>query len=215
MGTHPIFESDFDCLTEFQRIMGNTVAKVPEADCSEVVKVTEFTKSQVQKIYERFLQLDKGAKGYLSRDDLSAIPEFAVNPLAERIVDIFMPAAKDSKCDFVSFCTVLAHFQPTKSDTPEHMPNSGVNKAKLVFHLFDSNHGGTVSKTEVLDVLRYMVGTNIGNENLDAIAERVMVEACRDERDVYEGNMELTFESFKVAMSESVVESKMAVRFQS
>ena len=81
--------------------------------------------------------------------------------------------------------------KPTKSDTPEHMPNSGVNKAKLVFHLFDSNHGGTVSKvllsvmdskidrfiqTEVLDVLRYMVGTNIGNENLDAIAERVMVE---------------------------------------
>ena len=31
-------------------------------------------------------------------------------------------------------------------------------------------------QTEVLDVLRYMVGTNIGNENLDAIAERVMVE---------------------------------------
>ena len=47
----------------------------------EVTKVTEFTKSQVQKIYERFLQLDKDGKGYLSRDDLSAIPEFAVNPL--------------------------------------------------------------------------------------------------------------------------------------
>ena len=42
--------------------------------------------------------------------------------------------------------------------------------------MFDSNHGGTISKTEVLDVLRYMVGTNIGNENLGAIAERVMVE---------------------------------------
>ena len=54
---------------------------------------------------------------------------------------------------------------------------SGIlKKAKLVFHLFDSNHGGTISKTEVLDVLRYMVGTNIGNENLGAIAERVMVE---------------------------------------
>ena len=82
----------------------------------------------------------------------------------------------------------------------------------------------------MLDVLRYMVGTNIGNENLGAIAERVMVEgqfwifeilislkisACRDERDVYEGTMELTFESFKEALSQPVVESKMAVRFQS
>ena len=39
--------------------------------------------------------------------------------------------------------------------------------------------------------------------------------ACRDERDVYEGTMELTFESFKEALSQPVVESKMAVRFQS
>merc|ERR1712189_108836 len=207
MGTHPIFESDFDCLTVSD--MGNSIDKVPKEESDEITKKTGFTNPQIQKIHERFVQLDKGDKGYLSRNDLHAIPEFAINPLAERIVDIFMPATVNNKCDFRQFCRILAHFQPTLPDTPDKMPNSSVNKVKLVFHLFDSNHGGTISKTEVLDVLRYMVGTNIGGDNLSQIAERVMVEACRDERDVYEGNMELTFESFMAAVSESVVESKM------
>ena len=124
-----------------------------------------------------------------------------MNPLAERIVDLFMPVEKESKCNFAEFCFMLAHFQPTNEETPDEMPNSGpvksfpspkpdfpkwgkfwvqpdkaVSKAKLVFHLFDSNKSGKISKGEILDVLRYMVGANIGAENLEAIAERCLVE---------------------------------------
>ena len=55
-------------------------------------------------------------------------------------------------------------------------PIKAVSKAKLVFHLFDSNKSGKISKGEILDVLRYMVGANIGAENLEAIAERCLVE---------------------------------------
>jgi len=99
-----------------------------------------------------------------------------VNPLAERIVDLFMPLEKESKCNFAEFCFMLAHFQPTNEETPDEMPNSAVSKAKLVFHLFDSNKSGKISKGEILDVLRYMVGANIGAENLEAIAERCLVE---------------------------------------
>ena len=53
---------------------------------------------------------------------------------------------------------------------------TAVSKARLVFHLFDSNKSGKISKGEILDVLRYMVGANIGAENLEAIAERCLVE---------------------------------------
>ena len=55
-------------------------------------------------------------------------------------------------------------------------PVQAISKAKLVFHLFDSNKSGKISKGEILDVLRYMVGANIGAENLEAIAERCLVE---------------------------------------
>ena len=89
-----------------------------------------------------------------------------MNPLAERIVDLFMPETEDLKCTFPKFCYILAHFQPTSENTPEEMPNSGYSKAKLVFLLFDANNSGKISKAEILDVLRYMVGANIGGENL-------------------------------------------------
>ena len=97
--------------------MGNSVAKVPDDEVKEIVSKTGFTKSQgknavsitfskflkVQNIYQRFLQLDKGSKGYLSRDDLSAIPEFAVNPLGmvKRDTEMYNPSVpilKDLLC---------------------------------------------------------------------------------------------------------------------
>ena len=75
----------------------------------------------------------------------------------------------------------LSHFLPPKPDFPKWgkfwvQPDKAVSKAKLVFHLFDSNKSGKISKGEILDVLRYMVGANIGAENLEAIAERCLVE---------------------------------------
>jgi len=46
---------------------------------------------QLTKIF-RFESLDKNSKDYLDRNDLRAIPEFAVNPLSERIIDLFIPS---------------------------------------------------------------------------------------------------------------------------
>ena len=61
-------------------------------------------------IFFRFTQLDKEDKGHLSRDDLMAIPELAINPLAERIVDLFLPQHSQSleatQCTFMKFCEV-------------------------------------------------------------------------------------------------------------
>ena len=57
-----------------------------------------------------------------------------------------MPESEDLKCTFPKFCHILAHFQPTQENTPEHLPNSGYSKAKLVFLLFDANNSGKISK---------------------------------------------------------------------
>ena len=58
----------------------------------------------------RFTQLDKEDKGHLSRDDLMAIPELAINPLADRIVDLFLPNhvndSTSTQCKFLKFCEV-------------------------------------------------------------------------------------------------------------
>ena len=54
--------------------------------------------------------MDKEDKGHLSRDDLMAIPELAINPLADRIVDLFLPNhvndSTSTQCKFLKFCEV-------------------------------------------------------------------------------------------------------------
>ena len=140
--------------------------------------------------------MDKEDKGHLSRDDLIAIPELAINPLADRIVDLFLPTnASDSsstQCKFLKFCEILAHFRPCNSKTKDEDPNSRISKTRLIFNTFDRDHNSRVTRDELLEILRLMVifffgsfdkqtilqvGTNIGEDQLVAIAERAIVEA--------------------------------------
>merc|ERR1712189_19761 len=84
---------------------GKISVQLSPDESAEVAQKTGFSVAQVNKLYHRFTQLDKEDKGHLSRDDLIAIPELAINPLADRIVDLFLPAnASDSsstQCKFL------------------------------------------------------------------------------------------------------------------
>jgi len=194
---------------------GKISVQLSPDESAEVAQKTGFSVGQVNKLYHRFTQLDKEDKGHLSRDDLMAIPELAINPLAERIVDLFLPQHSQSleatQCTFMKFCEILAHFRPTNSKTKEKDPNSRTGKTKLVFDVFDKANSGRVTREELLEVLRLMVGTNISEEQLAAIAERAIVEAKQN----LDGKNEpgLGFEDFASAMKATEIEAKMSVRF--
>lgn len=47
------------------------------------------SKNQIVRLYSRFLNLDRQGRGYLDREDFLRIPELAINPLGDRIVDAF------------------------------------------------------------------------------------------------------------------------------
>jgi hypothetical protein len=51
-----------------------------------------FTPKQLQRLYTRFQELEKRTPptGYLTREDLLGIPEVALNPLGERLVDVII-----------------------------------------------------------------------------------------------------------------------------
>jgi serine/threonine-protein phosphatase 2B regulatory subunit len=44
---------------------------------------------EIEKLYARFVRLDRDRSGTLSMEELLTIPEFAMNPLAERMLSIF------------------------------------------------------------------------------------------------------------------------------
>lgn len=75
--------------------------------------------------------MDRGDLGTLSREDLLRIPELAINPLGERIVDLFH-ADSGNNCDrinFLQFMRVLSKFRPI-GQNKENKQNNRMEKVK-------------------------------------------------------------------------------------
>lgn len=62
------------------------------------------SQAEISALYTRFRSLDRGRKGFLSRDELLSIPELSINPLAHAIVRLF------EGVNFIEFCRLLAPF---------------------------------------------------------------------------------------------------------
>ncbi|XP_047355993.1 calcineurin B homologous protein 1 isoform X2 [Vespa velutina] len=60
-----------------------------EEEIAQIQEATGFTPNQIERLYSRFTSLDRGDCGTLSREDFLRIPELAINPLGERIVNAF------------------------------------------------------------------------------------------------------------------------------
>ncbi|XP_074145432.1 calcineurin B homologous protein 1 isoform X1 [Sminthopsis crassicaudata] len=172
-----------------------------DEELEEIKKETGFSHSQITRLYSRFTSLDKGENGTLSREDFQRIPELAINPLGDRIINAFFPEGED-QVNFRGFMRTLAHFRPIEDNEkskdvngPEPL-NSRSNKLHFAFRLYDLDKDDKISRDELLQVLRMMVGVNISDEQLGSIADRTIQEADQD------GDSAISFTEFvKVSKS--------------
>jgi hypothetical protein len=67
------------------------------------------TPGEIRKLYNRFVKLDRGSKGLLTRDDLLMVPEFSMNPVARRVIEL-MDGARDNAINFKSFLATVSIF---------------------------------------------------------------------------------------------------------
>ncbi|XP_028680362.1 calcineurin B homologous protein 2 [Erpetoichthys calabaricus] len=188
---------------------GSAVSRVPGAD--EIQKETGFSSAHIYRLYDRFQVLDKDDNGVLSRRDLQSIGELAVNPLGDRIIDAFFPNGVET-IDFRSFVRILAHFRPTEENRQREPNaseplNSRNSKLKFAFQLYDQDKDGKISRAELLQVLRMMVGVEVTDEQLESIADRTIQEADLD------GDGTISFEEFKKSLEKVNIEQKMSIRF--
>lgn len=80
--------------------------------------------------------MDRGDCGSLSREDFSRIPELAINPLGERVVNAFFEDNNgEDRVNFRQFMNILARFRPIKKGR-ENILNSREQKLKCKFHMF-------------------------------------------------------------------------------
>ncbi|GCC18877.1 hypothetical protein chiPu_0018101 [Chiloscyllium punctatum] len=193
---------------ETQKEMGWSVNGVVGGEKSEGGEGT----SQITRLYSRFTSLDKGENGTLCREDFQRIPELAINPLGDRIINAFFPESED-QVNFRGFMRTLAHFRPIEESDKSKDPrvpeplNSRNNKLLFAFRLYDLDKDDKISREELLQVLRMMVGVNISDEQLGSIADRTIQEADQD------GDLSISFNEFQKVLEKVDVEQKMSIRF--
>uniref|UniRef100_A0A8I5NGK6 Calcineurin like EF-hand protein 2 n=2 Tax=Cercopithecinae TaxID=9528 RepID=A0A8I5NGK6_PAPAN len=170
------------------------------------------SQASLLRLHHRFRALDRNKKGYLSRMDLQQIGALAVNPLGDRIIESFFPDGSQ-QVDFPGFVRVLAHFRPVEDeDTETQDPkkpeplNSRRNKLHYAFQLYDLDRDGKISRHEMLQVLRLMVGVQVTEEQLENIADRTVQEADED------GDGAVSFVEFTKSLEKMDVEQKMSIR---
>ncbi|CAL2045168.1 hypothetical protein CAEBREN_04845 [Caenorhabditis brenneri] len=193
--------------------MGNSSSlMLRDEEIDEIMNETEFNRNQIVRLYSRFLSLDKKGQGYLSRDDFLNVPELAVNPLGDRIVDAFFTLAssngdnEEQQLNFRQFVRILAHFQPI-SRVKKNALNSRKDKLLFAFKMYDLNKNDYITREEFKVILNSMVGANITSEQLDKIADRTIEEADADR------DGKISFEEFCRAMEKTDIEEKMSIRF--
>ncbi|XP_007949997.1 calcineurin B homologous protein 2, partial [Orycteropus afer afer] len=168
------------------------------------------SEASLVRLYRRFRDLDRNKKGYLCRTDLRQIGALAVNPLGDRIIESFFTDGSYS-VDFSGFVRVLAHFRPVDDEelqdpkAPEPL-NSRMNKLRFAFQLYDLDRDGKISRHEMLQVLRLMVGVQVTEEQLESITDRTVQEADED------GDGAVSFLEFVKSLEKMDIEQKMSIR---
>ncbi|KRZ21117.1 Poly(A) polymerase gamma, partial [Trichinella pseudospiralis] len=194
--------------------------------CFKMKKFKRFKKRlDIVRLYSRFTSLDKSGSGSFVEDFLR-IPELAINPLRDMIVNAFfferLPTSwqasslvqycafryseDEERVNFRHFMRVLARFRPIKKNKP-HPLNRRRDKLRFAFSMYDLNHDGFITKNELLEILNMMVGAHISADQLDRIATRTITEADKD------GDGMISFEEFCEAMEKTNIEQKMSIRF--
>lgn len=187
--------------------MGNNGSlMLQDEEIAAIQDDTGFSPSQIERLYSRFTSLDKDDNGTLRKEDFLRIPELAINPLGERIVQSFFDESNDERINFRQFMKVLARFRPVKQNDEDRL-NSKLDKLRYAFNIYDLDSDDKITKDELLSILRELVGANISDEQLANIADRTIMEADQD------GDQCISFKEFCNILDRTDVEDKMSIRF--
>nr|XP_046246085.1 calcineurin B homologous protein 2 isoform X2 [Scatophagus argus] len=191
--------------------MGSSSSSVDHIpDAQQLMQETGFSAAHIVRLYDRFDFLDKDKSGQLRPQDFGAVRELALNPIGDRIIGAFFSAGQET-VDFASFVRILAHFRPADTSRPrsgaQPAANSSARKLKFAFQLYDQDRDGKISRAELLQVLRAMLGMQVTEEQLQSIAERAIREADLDKDDA------ISFDEFRKSLEKVNIDHKMSIRF--
>ncbi|KAL8256814.1 hypothetical protein R6Q59_028855 [Mikania micrantha] len=144
--------------------MGSASSTLTQYDIEDVQEHCNnlFSQQEIISLYKRFCQLDRNAKGFISADEFLSVPEFAMNPLSQRLLKMV------DGLNFKDFVVFLSAFSPKASTT---------QKIELIFKVYDSDYNGKVTFRDIMEVLRDLSGSFMSDKQIEEVLIKVMEEA--------------------------------------
>ncbi|KAL6226101.1 hypothetical protein ACLB2K_000066 [Fragaria x ananassa] len=144
--------------------MGNTSSMLTQYDIEEVKQHCNntFSQQEIVSLYQRFCQLDRSGGGFISADEFLSVPEFAVNPLSQRLLKVL------DGLNFKEFVAFLSAFSSRAS--PQQ-------KIEFIFKVYDADNNGKVTFNDMLDVLRDLTGQFISEQQREQVLTHVLEES--------------------------------------
>ncbi|CAO3658107.1 unnamed protein product [Umbelopsis vinacea] len=161
----------------------------------DMVNSSNFSAEEIQRLYKRFMKLDKDNSGSIDREEFLSIPQVANNPLASRMIAIFDEDG-GGDVDFKEFIKGLSAFS-AKGNQRE--------KLQFAFKVYDMDRDGFISNGELFLVLKMMVGSNLKDNQLQQIVDKTIMEADKD----LDGK--ISFEEFLVMVENTDVAKQMTL----
>ncbi|KAK4780248.1 hypothetical protein SAY87_016354 [Trapa incisa] len=148
--------------------MGNASSMLTQYDIEEVQEYCDHlffilvSQQEIVSLYERFCQLDRNAKGFISADEFLSVPEFAMNPLSQWLLKMV------DGLNFKDFVAFLSAFSAKAS---------AQHKIELIFKVYDSDCNGKVSFNDIMKVLRDLSGPFMSDDQREQVLIQVLKEA--------------------------------------
>ncbi|KAJ3182782.1 Calcineurin subunit B [Irineochytrium annulatum] len=136
----------------------------------EMVSTSNFSADEVQRLYKRFVKLDKDGSGTIDKDEFLSIPQISSNPLAARLLSV-LDGDGTGDVDFKEFISGLSAFS-SKGNKED--------KLRFAFKVYDMDRDGFISNGELYLVLKMMVGNNLRDNQLQQIVDKTIMEADLD-----------------------------------
>ncbi|KAJ3698992.1 hypothetical protein LUZ61_002697 [Rhynchospora tenuis] len=162
--------------------MGNASSILTQYDIEDVQEHSHYlyTQEEIVALYERFCQLDRNSKGYITSDEFLSIPEFSLNPLSHRLVQMV------DGLNFKDFVAFLSPFSPKAT---------AQQKIELIFKVYDTDGKGKVTFKDILEVLSSLTGSFMTQEQREQVLSKLMKEAG------YDKDSSLSLEDFTKILS--------------
>lgn len=131
-----------------------------DEEIKQISEETGFSSQQIVKLFSRFTQLDRSNCGTLSKNDLLSIPELAINPLCDRLIEIFFSDITgtagrqqqiddDERINFRQFMRVLAAFSSSSSSSSSSSTTNSLSNN--ISTAATKNHQNQASKEQALN----------------------------------------------------------------